>query len=176
MNRLGLNSKISVDIGFGVRPLFNQSNNNIHSILMSGMGPLSVLQIIADDENANFMEDEIARRKHLSFTALDALGVKQVIMQPWPPNCIAVHSLSREMLARGWTYEDQRIVKYAGYHHITTSFVRNNEQMETCVLGAVPSDLWIAEKAPLAVKYNRGLLSPTEARVWQDYLSNSWSR
>lgn len=161
--KLGLSEAISLDVGFGLRPLLKYAS--VHTTVLSGMGTAAVLQILCDDESATFRDEGAGCG--FDFSVLRQLGVHRVVLQPWPPNIVSLHYLHKAMLTNGWSYDEQRIKKFGRYHHLTTSFVRGTGA------GSV-DDATVIDAAPLMRKYARRTDLETdreELETWRHYLT-----
>ena len=174
--KLGIERKLTLEVGFGLRPLLNRGLR-VDSVVLSGMGAQAALQILSDDPSARFddaddrggWQDVDYRRFNLQ--ALDTLGVRQLLLQPWPPNILPVHYLTKLLLLNGWRFHTQRITASEGrkngneYHHLVASFVRG-----PAIDAALIEDGWVFKHSPLHLAYAMGDLCAEERECWAAYL------
>jgi tRNA A22 N-methylase len=178
-----LSDAISLDIGFGMRPLLTRIPStypNVDVCILSGMGSLAALQILCNDEHAKFTfsDDEssgIVDCSSFDISIVDRLGVQQLVLQPWPPNIVAVHYLQKILMSNGWRMDSQRICMSEGkrenmYHHLATSFVRSAGMSRDLSL----SDTLVFNSSPIstALMETQSLgQNKYEFVCWIDYLS-----
>lgn len=172
--KLGIEGRLSLEVGFGLRPLLSRGLR-VDSVVLSGMGAQAALQILTDDPSARFDDtDDVSCWRDVDYgrfnlQALDALGVRQLLLQPWPPNILPVHYLTKLLLLNGWRHHAQRITASEGrrngneYHHLVSSFVRGSST--ECV-----TDEWVFNHSPLHLSYTRNELDEEERACWAAYL------
>ena len=154
-------------------------------MVMCGMGPYSVLQILLNDSQVklfdklsdSFNPDKRAHESNgkmsykLKMSSVDDLDVQKIIVQPWPPNILSWLTLSRYLLNSGWLYCEQGIDQYGAYQHLTTSFVRRSSkdtdrsQVDFCNIENV------FLYSPIISQLNSGSLEEQDKRILFAYLS-----
>lgn len=169
--KTNLQSKITLDIGFGIQPLIDKQRQ-VDCLVLAGMGALGAYGILCNDATALFpADDESVTSSNYSLQALDQLGVQQIILQPWPPHIIPLHFLNRVLLSNGWSYHDQRVNKYGRYHHVTTSFIKGSA---ISIASREIEDAAVFDTMPLVQKYSSArrlsVEDKAECALWTDYL------
>lgn len=175
-SKLGLEQRVSLEVGFGLRPLLRRGLA-VDSLVLSGMGAQAALQILSDDPLARFDDTDASGRwrdldyPRFSLAALDELNVRQLILQPWPPHILPLHYLCKLLVINGWKYQAQRITASQGrrrgneYHHLVTSFIRSS----SANTGMVSDDI-IFNGLPLNQLFSRDSLRAEESICWKGYL------
>lgn len=172
--------RIQVHLGNGFHPLVDY-NRSCDTAIMAGMGTMAVIKILAHKQPTcvkDFYEfesraDTTPRTQKtdpflkFNLNILDELHISKVIVQPSPPNFLALHALYRLLLSCGWCFDDQGVDEIGKYQYITTSFTRSNP---FCV-GLQISDQEIFRKSPLFMRCAEGALGRTEMQAWSNYLT-----
>jgi Methyltransferase domain len=92
-------NKIEVLVGDGVTALLEVKDiRNVDTLVMAGMGSISILQILVRDNKMTL--DCTPRLRNLSH--LSSLGISQIILQIWPPNLLPMLKLTRFLMDNSW--------------------------------------------------------------------------
>ncbi len=138
--------KVSLLLGDGLAPLV-AAGAQADTVVLSGMGVRSVFEILACAHAANgapTVKRKQAKVKSqrgawgydywtaytpASMTnALGAVGVRRLVLAPWPPNFLPYQGLLHLLLRSGWHFEQQSVDKERGYHYITSVLCRSEPE------------------------------------------------
>jgi hypothetical protein len=155
-----LQEKVVLLEGNGLRPLIENSYK-VSTIILSGLGPNSVIKILTNSDEAQLYK----KNCNYDLSILDKLGVERIILQPWPPNILSTHFLNKTLLSSGWSYYGQGINQHGKYQHLTTCFIKSNNNNNNL------NDELIFSLSPLAIKNSYKLLEKEEKNIWIDYLN-----
>ena len=106
---ISVQQKINIIEGDGLNAIV--SDQNVDTVICAGMGTTTAR--------------EICNHNHL-----DNVNCNEVILQPWPPHILPVLKLYQHFInTKKWIIEDQRIIQSGHYQHLTTKFVRSNNDI-----------------------------------------------
>ena len=175
-------SRLTVLTGDGLEPLIQQGYR-ADVLVLAGMGVRSMINILSRSTATAAAEEEDMHRIDLS--ALDALGVSDIILQPWPEHYLAQHHIYK-LLLEGFRFCDQNVDMTTrrgskrDVFYITTRFTRRPRlglgdggegvDMHGAGSGLEVDDESALRQSPLYLKLSRGLLSPLEREVYKGYL------
>lgn len=155
-----LRDKVILLEGNGLKPLI-ENDYKVSTIVLSGMGPNSVIKILTNNDETQLYE----KRSKYDLSILDKLGIERIILQPWPPNILSNHNLNKTLLSFGWSYYGQGINQYGKYQHLTTCFIKSNNNINNNL-----NDELIFSMSPLAIRSSNKLIEKDEKNIWKDYL------
>ena len=164
--------RITVLTGDGLEPLL-QHGCKADVLVLAGMGVRSIVNILS----RNTATDVGIGEGVVDFSSLDTLGVREIIVQPWPEHYLLQHHLYKLMLSHGYCYSDQSVDTTSrgqkkSFYYITTRFTKRvgSACSNSAMGGAAPDDLSTQRQSPLYTKLVRGLLQPREREAYLSYL------
>jgi hypothetical protein len=196
---LELRNKVELLVGNGLEPLLSKERGDMSAIkdvdtlILSGMGVRSVFEILSMSlHNSKIAvgtadaEERGKRRRGgqskvdywkgmggINNDVLAALGVTNIIAQPWPPNFLPLQSLYACVLRDGhWEFSDQGIDYVNGYHQITSAFRKCEQEGGVRQVTSSGSGDWrlSMQSNPLYQRSHGGSLRNEETAMWRDYL------
>jgi len=109
LKSISVRQKINIIEGDGLNAIV--SDQNVDTVICAGMGTTTAR--------------EICNHNHL-----DNVNCQSVILQPWPPHILPVLKLYQHFInTKKWIIDDQRIIQSGHYQHLTTKFVRSNNDI-----------------------------------------------
>jgi len=109
LRSIPIQQKINIIEGDGLNCIV--SDQIVDTVICAGMGTTTAR--------------EICNHNHL-----DNVNCDSVILQPWPPHILPVLKLYQHFInTKKWIIEDQRIIQSGHYQHLTTKFVRCNNDI-----------------------------------------------
>ena len=166
-----LDSEVTIMNGFGVEPLVLQAIE-CDTLIILGMGIGSMVDVFVSPNNLSGQNSDQREKldvcnfvgADLSYLKTD-LGIKRVILQPWPPNIIANHMLHKTLLLNNWRYREQSVTSANGCHYITTVFSHlsdDNEKLDNRD-STISDDADVFSLCPLARRYCSSQYNETSA-------------
>jgi len=166
-----LESKIDVMIGFGFQPLVDRGIDDLDVIVICGIGSNTMLRILSNNPTCQLVstaESENSSIQDVNFVQLRSLGVKKIILQPWPSNLLPILYLSRVLLQGGWRFCEQGICMHEQRHYLTTSFIFESiRTMKNSEFSRIDN---VFLEFPLHKKFTLNLMEAEENRIYSDYL------
>ena len=101
---------------------------------------------------------------------LTKIGVKSLLIQPWPPNFVPLNSFLQTMRLSGWTISKQEINYIQGYHYISCCLTISDDP-DRVKAQAAKSDTLCIEHFPLFKRCAAGDMGSSEKHQWLSYLA-----
>lgn len=105
-------SKIDLLVGDGLQPLLDKEVCDVDTLILSGMGVRSLFEILCtptdnqkdsderdvDDAESKSSDYWQTRNYEIDTPTLDRMGVRRIIVQPWPPNFLPLQAFYSAVL------------------------------------------------------------------------------
>lgn len=163
--------KITIFEGDGVNPLLANSLK-VDAAIIAGMGVPACGNILTNNRYQHQTTADTMTSGALAsdFTALRAIELQHLTLQPYPPKLLSLIHLWKILLSsKEWDYDQQAVDFENDFFHITTSFRRTNKSFEN-VEKTMESDADIFRRSPLVANYCSHKLQPIESRAFRSYL------